>query len=51
MGRDMLSKLQAQISFQEDGQKALSFGSGAPLFLAIITPGKENGDYIQKRLP
>jgi hypothetical protein len=28
MGSDLLSKKQAQISFQENGQVALSFGSG-----------------------
>jgi hypothetical protein len=38
MGRDLLSKLQAQISFQTDGKAALSFGSGPPGVLALITP-------------
>jgi hypothetical protein len=41
MGRDRLSKLQAQISFQEGGQTALSFGTGPPWVLAFITPWEE----------
>jgi hypothetical protein len=40
MSRDLLSKLQAQISFQEDGQTALSFNSGPPRVLALIAPPK-----------
>jgi hypothetical protein len=41
MGRDLLSKLWAQISFQEDGQATLSFGSGCPKALTLITTLKE----------
>jgi hypothetical protein len=41
MGQDLLSKLQAQVSFQEDGQAALSFGSGPPRGLPLITPQRE----------
>jgi hypothetical protein len=41
MGQDLLSKLQAQFSFQEDGQAALSFGSGPPKVLALITLQEE----------
>jgi hypothetical protein len=41
MGQDLLSKLRAQISFQEDGQAALSFGSGPPRVLALVTPREE----------
>jgi hypothetical protein len=41
MGRDLLSKLQAQISFQEEGEAALSFGSVTPRVLALITPREE----------
>jgi hypothetical protein len=35
MGRDLLSQLRAQISFQEDGQVFLSFGSGSLRVLAV----------------
>jgi hypothetical protein len=41
LGQDLLSKLQAQISFQEIGQTALSFSSGPPRVLALITPWEE----------
>jgi hypothetical protein len=34
----LLSKLQVQTSFQEDGQAALSFGSVSPRVLALINP-------------
>jgi hypothetical protein len=41
MGQDLLSKLMAQISFQEDGQVAFSFGSELAKILALITPREE----------
>jgi hypothetical protein len=41
MGQDLLSKIRAQIGFQEDEQVALSFGSGLPRVLSLITPHEE----------
>jgi hypothetical protein len=41
MGQDLLSKFPAQVSFQEGGQAALSFGSGLPRVLALVTPWEE----------
>jgi hypothetical protein len=41
MGQDLLSKLQAQISFQEDEQAALSFGLRPPRVLALNPPWEE----------
>jgi hypothetical protein len=39
--QNLLSKLQAQISFQEDGEVALSFSSQPLKVLALITPWEE----------
>jgi hypothetical protein len=41
IGRDLLSKVWAQVTFQEDGQAVLSFGSETPRVLALVTPWEE----------
>jgi hypothetical protein len=41
MDQDLLCKLGSQISFQENGQAAVSFDSEPPRALVLITPQEE----------